>query len=226
MKRLMAFFGLFTLSFLVFNCQAPGNYQIEISGLAEEALLPTDSVTVAFSILPEDWKSQGYKIHVLLDGAYLRFLDEQLQITYTGLRQGAHALIGLLCDKNGVSVKSPGAVVIRNFFVKTKTEPLIHLQKPLLILHQPQKETFRGEEGMRILFDFRVWHAALGQQLRIHYNLDGLDYFLTEEKPVWIKNARRIGAHELTVRLENVDGTLVKGNPFNAQRKKFLVVEK
>ncbi|HDL18553.1 MAG TPA: hypothetical protein ENH29_05820 [Bacteroidetes bacterium] len=219
---------LFTILLLFFllECGVRQRYIISISGPREGAILSSDTVSVSFSVSPEDWFEKGYQIHVLLDRDHFRSLDKNLHITYSGLTQGAHALFAFICDRNGIAIKGDSALVIRNFFAFQKSDPLIDVKQPLLIVNQPQKEKFRGDEGLRILFDFIVLNARLGKTHRLHYNLDGKDFYLEQEKPVWIEEARRIGRHKLTVMLEKMDGQLSAENPFNKISKEFLVVEK
>lgn len=194
--------------------------------LNEDELVTTDSIKVQFQITPNDWMEKGYKLHVLLDRNHFRELKDNLSSIFTGLTEGSHAIFAFLCDKNGVSVKSSESVIIRNFYSKKKTNPLIDKNKPILIINQPQKEKFSGDEGFKILFDFLVLNAELGENFQVHYNLDGLDFYTKRENSIWIEEARRIGEHELEVRLETSEGKLVSSNPFNSITKKFLVVEK
>ena len=218
---------LFLLVFInLISCGSASKYQLNFVAFEEEQVVDSDSITAKFQITPNDWFEKGYKVHVLLDRNHSREFVENLGVTYTNLTEGSHAIFAFICDKNGVSLKNPETIIYEYFYSKEKTTPLINKTEPLLIVNQPQKEKFRGDEGLRILFDFLVLNAELVENLQVHYNLDGLDFYTKSEKPVWIEEARRIGMHHLNVRLETTEGNLVDSNPFNSITKTFLVVEK
>jgi hypothetical protein len=218
-------FLLFVLIGLL-SCGSAPEYQLDFVDFYEGNIVNSDSITVRFQITPNDWFEKGYNVHVLLDRNHSRELDQNLFVTYSNLTEGSHAIFAFICDKNGISIKNPETIIYGNFYSKEKTTPLINKAEPLLIINQPQKEKFRGDEGFKILFDFLVLNAELGDNYQLHYNLDGLNFYSKKEKPVWIEEARRIGEHKLEVRLETSDGKLVDSNPFNSITKKFLVVEK
>lgn len=226
MKILGCFiFSVFSL-FLFSSCSNNNEYQIHIFGLTEGHVLDSDTVSFSFLVSPEDWQEKGYMVHFMLDRRHLQTVKKDSVISYTGLTEGAHAVIGTICDADGITIKNSNNLVVRNFYSKQETQPLLQSDKPLLVVLQPQKEMFRGREADRILFDFRVINAELGSGYRLHYNLDGQDFYLDEERHVWLENARRIGDHDLTITLETEAGSPVLDNPFNSITKKFGVREK
>ncbi len=210
----------------ILGCGSTKNYQIQSLSLSEGELLAADTLVVSFSVTPRDWAAQGYTVHFLLDRDHLRIKKEGSPVGYGNFTDGAHVLIALICDPKSVSLKTPGSVAMRNFYFHQRGQPLVDLQKPLLIVHLPQKTVYHGNENLRILFDFLTINAQLGGGYRIHYNLNGKDYFLNRAKPIWCQEARRIGQHDLTVSLETSDGKLVTGNPFNPMTRSFLAREK
>lgn len=214
------------LTFLLSGCSSSVDYHIEILGLPEGQIVEKDSVTVSFVVTPEDWSERGYEVHFLLDGERLKIRKSTAPVSYRGFEEGAHAIIALVCDPEGVSLKTPSSIVIRNFFYRTGSEPYFKKDRPLLILHQPQERVFRGQEAMKILIDFRVLNAELGEGYRLHYILDGRDYYVEEERAIWTEEARRIGSHELTVILETAMGNPVMDNPLNRITRKFMVRER
>ena len=226
MKRTKKIVPFLCLVLLGLNCGFQKEYQVEFLNLKESQLVQADSVNLSFSVFPEDWIDKGYSVHVLLDRYHFKILSEELTVTFPGLSAGSHAIFVFVCDQNGVCLKTDGSLAIRNFYSQKRTQPFIKLDKPLLVLHQPQKRKYIGDEGLRILLDFRVLNAELGKQYQVHYYLDGLDLYLNSEKHVWIEEARRIGDHKLIVSLETLDGNIDSSNPINSITKKFLVVEK
>ncbi len=208
------------------NCSNDVDYQILIFGITEEQLIDADSISFSFLISPDDWKEKGYTAHFLLDQDHPQIKQGEATVAYGGLTEGAHAIFAMICDRNGISLKTPGSIAIRNFFSRRKTQALIQQDEPLLVLHEPQGELFKGKEGKRILFDFRVLNAELGMGYWVHYNLNGEDFYLDSEEHVWLKNAQRIGGHELAVSLETEAGNPVVDNPFNQITKNFGVSEK
>ena len=212
--------------FVLSNCSNDVDYQIHIFGLTEGHVLESDTVSFSFLVSPEDWQEKGLLVHFLLDRMHLKSSNKDTIISFNGLTIGAHAIIGTICGPDGIVIKKPNNLIVRNFYSQVETQPLLQVDKPLLVVFQPQKELFRGKEANKILFDFRVMNANLGAGYRLHYNLDGQDYFLDKEKHVWLENANRIGGHELTITLETEAGNPVLDNPFNTITKKFGVREK
>lgn len=211
--------------FFCLSCGSKKDYIITFLNLDEETVVSSDSISVSFSVYPNDWIQKGFEIHVLIDNSYFKNLGNNTIFDYSGLADGAHSIFAFVCNHKGISLKNKG-FEFRNFYIKNKTTPLIKLDQPLLVVHQPQKEKFIGDDGMRILFDFHVLNVKLGNNYHVHYNLDGLDYYLLKDDPIWIEEARRIGEHELKVSLETLDGKIASENPFNSITKRFLVVER
>lgn len=217
---------LIICSLVFFNCGNDAQYQLHVFGLTENHVLESDTVVFSFIVSPEDWKEKGISVQFILDQEQYLTFEKDTLVSFSGLTPGAHAVIGLICNSNGITNKDENALVIRNFYYKQKTQPLLQNDKPLLVVCQPDKKIFRGQEADQILFDFRVINAELGSGYRLHYNLDGQDVYLDEEKHVWIENARKPGNHQLRVTLETEAGSPVLDNPFNDITLTFRVVEK
>ncbi len=222
-KRLIL---LIICSLLFINCGNDAQYQIHIFGLTENHVLESDTLAFSFIVSPEDWKEKGISVQFILDQQQYFSFEKDTLVSFSGFTPGAHAVIGLICNSNGITNKDENSLVIRNFYYKQETQSLLQNDKPLLIVCQPNKKMFRGQEADQILFDFRVINAELGSGYRLHYNLDGQDVYLDEEKHVWIENARKPGDHLLKVTLETEAGNAVLDNPFNDITRTFRVVEK
>jgi len=173
---------------------------------------------------------KGQHAHIILDNdPYFANYEAGAPFDIGVLDEGPHTLIVFPSRSYHESVKASGSVDIANFYVgKKEGEFLLDESKPTIIYSRP-KGTYKGHDAQKIMLDFYLINAELGDDYKAKYtirkNEAGADeYSITmgEWSPAFITGLNS-GEYIITLQLLDGDGNLVDG-PFNNTERKITVV--
>jgi len=192
----------------------------------EGEVLPGNTVTMKFKLQGFLIREGGEHLHVILDDQpYRAHYDAAAPVYFENVPPGPHVIRAFPTRSNCESLKNPEAFALVNFSVGAAAPPIIDPTKPIFTYSRPQG-TYKGALSDRILFDFWIKNVTLSPEgYKVRYTLDGVENMLTEWKPLWFEDARRIGTHTLTVELLDAEARVVTGNPFTRVEREFLVIE-
>lgn len=173
---------------------------------------------------------KGQHAHIILDNdPYFANYEAGEPFDIGVLDEGPHTLIVFPSRSYHESVKASGSVDIANFYVgKNEGEFLLDESKPTIIYSRP-KGTYKGQDAKKIMLDFYLINAELGDDYKakytIHKNEAGApEYSITmgEWSPAFVTGLTS-GEYIITLQLLDSDGDLVEG-PFNNTERKITVV--
>jgi hypothetical protein len=174
----------------------------------------------------KNWKTaQGDShVHLILDNKpYKAVYDPKAPIKLADLAGGAaldegqHILVAFPSRANHESVKTPGALVITEFYVGKKAKNTVEISKPMLIYSRPKGE-YKGDMANHVLIDFQLANDTLAEgkdHVHIAVSGAGIDGEKTADAvkfgpPFYLDNLQD-GAYTVKLDLLASDGKAVPG---------------
>ena len=174
--------------------------------------------------------AKGQHAHIILDNdPYFADYKDGVPFDIGTLDEGAHTLLVFPSRSYHESIKADGSIDIVNFYVgKQEGEFLMDESKPTIIYSRP-KGKYEGKDAEKIMLDFYLINADLGNEYQAKYTIrkdeaDATEYTitLTEWNPAFVTGLTS-GDYIITLQLLDGDGNLVEG-PFNNTERKITVV--
>ena len=173
---------------------------------------------------------KGQHAHIILDNdPYFADYEAGVPFDIGTLDEGPHTLVVFPSRSYHESVKSAGSADIVNFYVgKEEGEFMIDESKPNIIYSRP-KGKYEGHDAQKIMLDFYLINAELGDEYKAKYTIrkneaDAEEYTITmtEWTPAFVTGLTS-GEYIITLELLDSDGNLVDG-PFNNTQRSITVV--
>ena len=173
---------------------------------------------------------KGQHAHIILDNdPYFANYEAGKPFDIGVLDEGPHSLLVFPSRSYHESVKADGSIDIVNFYVgKEEGEFMLDESKPTIIYSRP-KGLYEGKDAKKIMLDFYLINAELGDDYKAKYtirkNEAGADeYSITmgEWNPAFITGLTS-GEYIITLQLLDGEGNLVEG-PFNNTERTINVV--
>jgi hypothetical protein len=164
---------------------------------------------------------KGQHAHIILDNdPYFANYEAGKPFDIGVLDEGPHSLLVFPSRSYHESVKADGSIDIVNFYVgKEEGEFMLDESKPTIIYSRP-KGLYEGKDAKKIMLDFYLINAELGDDYKAKYtirkNEAGADeYSITmgEWNPAFITGLTS-GEYIITLQLLDGEGNLVEG-PYN-----------
>lgn len=174
--------------------------------------------------------AKGQHAHIILDNdPYFANYEAGVPFDIGTLDEGAHTVLVFPSRSYHESVKSEGSVDIVNFYVgKQDGEFLLDTSKPTIIYSRP-KGKYEGKDAEKIMLDFYLINAELGEDYKAKYTIrkneaDASEHAITmtEWTPAFVSGLSS-GEFIITLELLDKDGNLVEG-PFNNTQRTITVV--
>lgn len=168
---------------------------------------------------------KGQHAHIILDNdPYFANYEAGVPFDIGTLDEGPHTLVVFPSRSYHESVKSVGSADIVNFYVgKQEGEFMIDESKPTIIYSRP-KGKYEGDGAKKIMLDFFLINAELGDEYKAKYMIrkneaDAEEYTITmtEWTPAFVTGLTS-GEYIITLQLLDSDGNLVDGAFNNTQR--------
>ncbi|MGB2692665.1 MAG: hypothetical protein WBB48_00265 [Thermodesulfobacteriota bacterium] len=172
---------------------------------------------------------KGQHAHIILDNdPYFANYEAGTPFDIGTLDEGPHTLLVFPSRSYHESVKAEGSIDIVNFYVgKEEGEFLLDESEPTIIYSRP-KGTYKGKDAEKIMLDFYLINAELGDDYEAKYTIrkneaGSQEYSITlgEWSPAFITGLTS-GEYIITLQLLDSDGDLVEG-PFNNTERKITV---
>ena len=169
--------------------------------------------------------AKGQHAHIILDNdPYFANYEAGVPFNIGTLDEGPHTLVVFPSRSYHESVKSAGSVDIVNFYVgKEEGEFMVDESKPAIIYSRP-KGKYEGHGAKKIMLDFYLINAELGDEYKAKYTIrkneaDAEEYTITmtEWTPAFVTGLTS-GEYIITLQLLDSDGNLVDGSFNNTQR--------
>jgi hypothetical protein len=136
------------------------------------------------------------------------------------LAQGSYRVVAYLVDDEGLSLKSFGNYVYRDFQVGD-SRPFPYSAEPYLALNFPRSEQV-FEVGNVVIIDFLVIEGDMELDgLKVMIEVNDFNYSTKEMLPVRIENLPA-GSYRIKIRLTRIDGKELEG-PFSSVSKSIIV---
>ncbi|GJM16933.1 MAG: hypothetical protein DHS20C13_22600 [Thermodesulfobacteriota bacterium] len=173
---------------------------------------------------------KGQHAHIILDNdPYFANYESGKPFDIGILDEGPHTLLVFPSRSYHESVKDSGSVDIANFYIgKQEGEFMLDESKPTIIYSRP-KGKYEGHGAEKIMLDFYLINAELGDDFKAKYTIrkneaNAEEYSITlyEWNPAFVTGLTS-GEYIVTLQLLDKDGNLVDG-PFNNTERKITVV--
>ncbi len=173
---------------------------------------------------------KGQHTHIILDNdPYFADYEAGTPFDIGLLDEGPHTLLVFPSRSYHESVKADGSIDIVNFYVgKEEGEFMIDESKPTIIYSRP-KGKYEGKDAEKIMLDFYLINAELGDNYKAKYTIrknepGAEEYSITmgEWNPAFITGLTS-GEYIITLQLLDGEGNLVEG-PFNNTERTINVV--
>jgi len=174
--------------------------------------------------------AKGQHVHIILDNApYFADYEAGVPFDIGTLDEGAHTVLVFPSRSYHESVKSEGSVDIVNFYVGKKDgEFMLDKSKPTIIYSRP-KGKYAGKDAEKIMLDFYLINAELGDEYKAKYTIrkneaDAVEHSITmtEWAPAFVTGLTS-GEYIITLQLLDKDGNLIE-SPFNNTERSITVV--
>lgn len=223
------------------NSPAPTRLpRLQLEGPALEQVIPTpqaDSYKIGLKVVNWADLPQGAYVQLVLDNVPFRPVTDPKEkvplkdLTKDGKApgEGEHILAAYVALANHEVVKADKAVVVRRFWIGKKGKSTWSWSDdPLLVVARPHG-TYEGEAARKIVVDFFVVNAELGdKQYSVRVTLkgpgikdEGLQRFFTEWKPLVVWEPTD-GAYTIEAELLAPKGELAQV-PWNPTTRTFSV---
>ncbi len=185
----------------------------------------------------KNWKTEKGDSHVHLivdDKPYKPIFDTKAPIKLselTGgdpLAEGQHILVAFPSRANHESVKTPGAIVVLQFFVGKKGDKVQDPTKPLLVYSRPKGE-YKGDMANHVLVDFQIANTTLAaDKNHVHIAVTGpgiegdKSADATKFGPPFYLDNLQDGSYSVKLELLGGDGKALPG-PWNSTTHSFTV---
>ncbi|MFB6350794.1 MAG: hypothetical protein ABEN55_05290 [Bradymonadaceae bacterium] len=145
-------------------------------------------------------------------------------MTFENLEPGTHTLRAFPSRHYHLSLKKNRPFDTVVFHVGEKSEEFnFDPSKPYLTYSRP-KGTYSAEAAKKMLLDFYVSNVELGKDAKVVYSVDGEKRGeLTEWKPTLL--SLEPGEHEVTLKLVDSEGNLIKNGGYNKTTRTITVKE-
>jgi len=173
---------------------------------------------------------KGQHAHIILDNdPYFADYESGAPFDIGILDEGPHTLVVFPSRSYHESVKAEGSIDIANFYVgKEEGEFMLDESKPTIIYSRP-KGKYEGKDATKIMLDFYLINAELGDDYKAKYTIrkneaGAEEYSLTmgEWSPAFVTGLTS-GEYIVTLQLLDSEGNLVEG-PFNNTERTINVV--
>lgn len=173
---------------------------------------------------------KGQHAHIILDNdPYFANYEAGKPFDIGLLDEGPHTLLVFPSRSYHESVKADGSIDIVNFYVgKEEGEFMLDESKPTIIYSRP-KGSYEGKDAEKIMLDFYLINAELGDDYKAKYTIrkneaGAEEYSITmgEWNPAFITGLTS-GEYIITLQLLDGEGNLVEG-PFNNTERTINVV--
>lgn len=167
-------------------------------------------------------------VHLILDNTpYLALYDTRAPIKLSQLpggstlSEGQHVLVAFPSRPNHESLKTPGALVVTEFYIGKKTPPTVDITKPMLVYSRPKGE-YKGDMATHVLIDFQLVNTTLEpgkNAVTISVKGPGIEGEKTGKAerfglPFYLDNPQT-GKYTLKLELVGPDGAVLPG-PWNS----------
>lgn len=185
----------------------------------------------------KNWKTEKGDSHVHLivdDKPYKPIFDPKAPIKLselTGgdpLAEGQHILVAFPSRANHESVKTPGALVVLQFFVGKKGDKAQDPTKPMLVYSRPKGE-YKGDMANHVLVDFQLANTTLApDKNHVHVAVTGpgiegdKSADATKFGPPFYLDNLQDGSYSVKLELLGGDGKVLPG-PWNSTTHSFTV---
>lgn len=169
-------------------------------------------------------KEIGQHIHIIIDNKpYVAHYEDGTAEVFTDLKPGTHLVRAFPSRHYHMSLKGENTFDMKVFHVQEKSEDwTFDPEKPLLTYSRP-KGTYSQEAAESLLMDFYVTNVELGEDAKVVYAIDGeKEGELTEWKPVLLPELSS-GEHDVTLKLVDGEGNLIKNGGFNETTRTITV---
>jgi hypothetical protein len=154
--------------------------------------------------------AMGQHVHVIVDNEpYLAFYDASKPLPIGKLAAGAHTIRVFPSRSYHESVKHSGAFVRRTVYVGQAGQPVVPRGQPMLTYSRP-KGDYVGQDMRRILLDFYLSGAQLGDRYKVRLGVDDQQFVLSEWTPYYIEGLKP-GQHQIKLELIDAQGQVVPG---------------
>ncbi len=170
------------------------------------------------------YSKEGQHIHVIIDDKPYMAMYKTDSFSVGALSPGVHTLRAFPSRSWHESIKSPGAFVAHNFYVKSKSGDVMMKEKDPMLTYSRPKGDYKGNDTKRILLDFYLSNAELGpDKYKVVASIDGqVKDTLTEWVPYFIEGLGK-GEHKIKLELIGPDGKPVPG-PYNITERTINVM--
>lgn len=152
---------------------------------------------------------KGQHIHLIIDrqpysAQYTAAFDYDIE-------DGEHYLLSFLSRSYHESVKNPAARWVRKIMVEDKSiTSAEEITGPMLFYSRPKGTYVGAAQTEKVMLDFYLLNADLGQQYMVKADINGETYMIDEWQPYYIEG---LPMGETTIELTLVDAD---GNPVDA----------
>ena len=213
---------------------------VAIAAPAAESAIPADkakATEVKLAVSGWDTQKDGAHVHLILDNRPYKRIDDPKQPVKLGelvgpneeIAEGEHILVAFPSRMSHESVKMPGALAVRHFWVGKKGQATWKPTDPMLIYSRP-KGTYNGAAADHILVDWYLANVDLPPKgvFKVKANVQGpgfdeggRTFEIDQWRPYYIDYARS-GDYTVTLDLVKADGSDVEG-PWNHTERKITV---
>lgn len=175
-----------------------------------------DKVEVKFDVKNyRTGREIGQHIHIIMDNEpYKAHYEGGEPFVFEGVAEGTHTIRAFPARHYHLSLKEGDVFEVATFHVGKKSEDFsFDSSKPYITYSRP-KGTYTQEAAKNLLLDFYVQNVELGKKAKVVYGVDGEEQELTEWKPVLLKPLSP-GDHEITLKLVDAKGNLIKNGGYN-----------
>ena len=157
----------------------------------------------------------GQHVHVILDNnPYIAHYNADEPLVLEDVKPGTHTIRAFPARHYHLSLKKGDVFDTVTFHVKEKSKDFgFDPSKPYVTYSRP-KGTYSQEAAKDLLLDFYVQNVELGEDAKVVYGVDGEENELTEWKPVLLEPLEP-GEHEITLKLVDGDGKVIKNGGYN-----------
>ena len=166
---------------------------------------------------------KGQHIHFIMDNKpYTALYEPKHEITLA--KNTEHYLMCFLSRSYHESIKTKGAAFVYHFKIdeQGKLVNLAEPKTPMLFYSRP-KGDYLGKDTANVLFDYYVWNASLGADLKVKANIHNetngqqKELIMDHWQPMFIEHLG-VGKAAISISLVDKDGKAIEGPMTNATR--------
>lgn len=194
--------------------QADGKVKVQFNFDVENYELMSQTADVDAKMCANSEK--GQHIHFILDNEpYAALYEPTHEVTLE--KNSEHWLMAFLSRSYHESVKSEGASLVFHFKIDEngKVQELEAPTQPMLFYSRPKGDYIGEANTTKLLFDFFVWNAELGNngyKVKANINADGIDTtMMIDDWQSYFLSHIPLGKPNITLTLVDADGNKVDG---------------